>query len=239
MDFNEIYKSVHLTEADYTTDSDKDTVAYKAAKLLEQYFVVIDKSAKVDISSNGGFDNSDGPNSAGWIDSLNVTVSCNGKESWFSVYSIEQNNNDFVISFAGDDFHGEFPLFESLKSDLAVYGIKSKKGDYGPEVFVSLEIMQNCVNALTESDDKIDDNGKKLNEALMNKNFENGKPYCQFSEKDFEGIHDDAQNIVYHGWQKWVQSRNPEPDKLHNKFAKEEKNGIYYGHCVPTIPDAN
>ena len=83
MDFNEIYKSVHLTEADYTNSADKDTVAYKATKLLEQYFVAIDKSAKVDISSNGEFDNSDGPNSAGWIDSLNVTVKCNGKESWF------------------------------------------------------------------------------------------------------------------------------------------------------------
>lgn len=235
MDFNEIYKSVHLTEADYTTDADKDTVAYKAAKLLEQYFVAIDKSAKVDISSNGEFDNSDGPNSAGWIDSINITVSCRGKESWFSVYSIEQNTNDFVISFAGDDFHGEFPLFESLKSDLGVDGIKVEKGDYGPEVFVSLEIMQNCVNALTKANDKIDDNGKKLNEALMNKNFENGKPYCQFSEKDFEEIHDDAQNIVYHGWQDWVRGRNPESDKFHNKFAKDEKNGIYYGNCVLPI----
>lgn len=231
MDFNEIYKSVHLTEADYTTDADKDTVAYKAAKLLEQYFVAIDKSAKVDIASNREFDNSDGPNSAGWIDSLNVTVSCNDKESWFSVYSIEQNNNDFVISFAGDDFHGEFPLFESLKRDLELGGVEITDGDYGPEVFVSLEIMQNCVNFLKPN--------ITLNETLMNKNFENGKPYCQFSEKDFEGIHDDAQNIVYHGWQKWVQNRNPEPDKLHNKFAKEEKNGIYYGYCVPTIPDAN
>lgn len=236
MDFNEIYKSVHLTEADYTTDADKDTVAYKAAKLLEQYFVAIDKSAKVDISSNGEFDNSDGPNSDGWIDSVNVIVRCNGKESWFSVYSIEKNNNDFVVSFAGDGFHDEFPLFESLKRDLELDGIKTTKGDCGPEVFVSLEIMQNRVNALTSTDNN---NGDKLNESLMNKDFENGKPYCQFSEKDFEGIHDDAQNIVYHGWQKWVQKRNPEPDKLHNKFAKEEKNGIYYGHCVPTISDAN
>lgn len=231
MDFNEIYKSVHLTEADYTTDADKDTVAYKAAKILEQYFVAIDKSAKVDIASNGEFDNSDGPNSSGWIDSLNVTVRCNGKESWFSVYSIEQNNNDFVISFAGDNFHDEFPLFESLKRDLELNGVGITNGDYGPEVFVNLETMQNCVNFLKPN--------ITLNETLMNKNFENGKPYCQFSEKDFEGIHDDAQNIVYHGWQKWVQNRNPEPDKLHNKFAKEEKNGIYYGHCVPTIPDAN
>lgn len=41
------------------------------------------------------------------------------------------------------------------------------------------------------------------------------------------------------GWQEWVQKKNPEPDKLHNKFAKEEKEGIYYGHCVPGICDAN
>lgn len=236
MDFNGIYKSVHLTEADYTTDADKDTVAYKAAKLLEQYFVAIDKSAKVDISPNGEFDNSDGLNVDGWIDSLNVIVKCNGKESWLSVYSIEQNNNDFVVSFAGDGFHDEFPLFKSLKRDLELDGIKTTKGDCGPEVFVSLEIMQSRVDALTGTDNN---NGDKLNESLMNKDFENGKPYCQFSEKDFEGIHDDAQNIVYHGWQKWVQKRNPEPDKLHNKFAKEEKNGIYYGHCVSTISDAN
>lgn len=236
MDFNGIYKSVHLTEADYTTDADKDTVAYKAAKLLEQYFVAIDKSAKVDISPNGEFDNSDGLNVDGWIDSLNVIVKCNGKESWLSVYSIEQNNNDFVVSFAGDGFHDEFPLFKSLKRDLELDGVKTTKGDCGPEVFVSLEIMQSRVDALTGTDNN---NGDKLNESLMNKDFENGKPYCQFSEKDFEGIHDDAQNIVYHGWQKWVQKRNPEPDKLHNKFAKEEKNGIYYGHCVPTISDAN
>ena len=41
------------------------------------------------------------------------------------------------------------------------------------------------------------------------------------------------------GWQEWVQKRNPEPDKLHNKFAKEEMEGIYYAHCVPCICDAN
>ena len=70
---------------------------------------------------------------------------------------------------------------------------------------------------------------------LMNKNFENGEPYCVFSEKDFEQIHDEAQNIVYHGWQKWVQKRNPEPDKLHNKFANAEEKGIFYGNCVQTI----
>lgn len=79
----------------------------------------------------------------------------------------------------------------------------------------------------------------KLEENIMNNKFENGKPYYNFSEKDFEQIHDEAQNVVYHGWQKWVQERNPEPDKLHNKFAKAEKNGIYYGHYVPEIMDGN
>ena len=239
MDFNKIYASAHMTEADYTNETDKETLSYKAAQLLVEYFNAIDKTFRVDIASNGEFDNSDGANAEGWIDSVNVTVEGHGKDSWLSVYSIENNTNGVVISFNGDEFHDAFPLFESLKSDLENSGIFTKKGDYGPEALVSIEVLKECVNALTEPDDEIDDNGKKLNEALMNKNFENGKPYCQFSEKDFEEIHDDAQNIVYHGWQKWVQKRNPEPDKLHNKFAKEEKNGIYYGHCVPTIPDAN
>lgn len=41
------------------------------------------------------------------------------------------------------------------------------------------------------------------------------------------------------GWQKWVKERNPEPDKLHNKFAQDEKNGIFHGHYVPGICEGN
>lgn len=396
MDFNEIYGSA-LREADYVNNDTKETVAFKAAELIREYFNAIDKSIEIDISENGEFDTTDGANGEGMIDSVNVHV---GKDGWLQVFSYENTDNEVFISLASLDFdHYPNDLISMLKEDLEKDGYDFKTKYYAPEARVKVEDIQNCVNALTEDDDSIDDNGKKLDESvklketentvvvketmlvengyviidpcyalseemyddymkqvddgvvngvykhdgvpymilagtgadgvyvdnysekritsetasiaiinldfvepskkeledknvsfiwvgdysgkvglyqdkeiifidefteqkdrpnricknylftalmfnplkesLMNKNFENGKPYCAFSEKDFKDIHDEAQNIVYHGWQKWVQRRNPEPDKLHNKFAKEEKEGIYYGHCVPTIPDAN
>lgn len=76
-------------------------------------------------------------------------------------------------------------------------------------------------------------------EGLMNSDYQNGKPYCTFDEKDFEQVYQCANNIEYNGWQKWVLSRNPEPDKMHNKFADAEKNGIYYSNVATSVWDSN
>lgn len=46
------------------------------------------------------------------------------------------------------------------------------------------------------------------------------------SKKDYKSL-EDPQNIEYK--KGWVLKRNSEPEKFHNKFAKDEKNGIWYG----------
>ena len=45
-------------------------------------------------------------------------------------------------------------------------------------------------------------------------------------KKDYQNT-SDKNNIDYE--KGWILKRNPEPDKLHNKFAKDEKKGVWYG----------
>ena len=99
MDFNEIYGSA-LREADYVNNDTKETVAFKAAELIREYFNAIDKSIEIDISENGEFDTTDGANGEGMIDSVNVHV---GKDGWLQVFSYENTDNEVFISLASLD----------------------------------------------------------------------------------------------------------------------------------------
>lgn len=115
MDFNEIYGSA-LREADYVNNDTKETVAFKAAELIREYFNAIDKSIEIDISENGEFDTTDGANGEGMIDSVNVHV---GKDGWLQVFSYENTDNEVFISLASLDFdHYPNDLISMLKEDL-------------------------------------------------------------------------------------------------------------------------
>jgi hypothetical protein len=46
------------------------------------------------------------------------------------------------------------------------------------------------------------------------------------NKKDYQNT-SDKNNIDYE--KGWILKRNPEPEKLHNKFAKDEKKGVWYG----------
>ena len=46
MDFNEIYRSA-LREADNVNNDTKETVAFKAAELIREYFNAIDRSIEI------------------------------------------------------------------------------------------------------------------------------------------------------------------------------------------------